>query len=88
MSNCLLPGYENADFEQQKKKLVETFRKVFSTEDGKIALNAILYDLFYFTEATTDSEQALNQYAKYFIKERLGIKNTLEISNALISIVE
>lgn len=88
MSNCLLPGYENADFEQQRKKLVETFRKVFATNDGKVVLNAILYDLFYFTEATTDSEQALNQYAKYFIKERLGIKNTLDISNALISLVE
>jgi predicted YcjX-like family ATPase len=88
MGNCLLPGYENADFEQQRKKLVETFRKVFATNDGKVVLNAILYDLFYFTEATTDSEQALNQYAKYFIKERLGIKNTLDISNALISLVE
>jgi hypothetical protein len=88
MSNCLLPGYEKATPEKQTEILTETFQRVFSTDDGKVVLNALLYDLFYFTEATTESENALNQYAKYFIKNRLGIKNTFAVSNAIIDLVK
>lgn len=88
MNKCLLPGYENSTPEKQQEILIETFRRVFKSEDGRVVLNALLFDLHYFSEATTDSEMALNQYAKYFIKNRLGIKNTFALSNAIIDLAE
>jgi len=61
---------------EKNKKLQAVFQNVFSTEEGKIALNAILTDLRFFNEAYTDAEKALNNYAKFFIRDRLGLRST------------
>lgn len=85
MSKCVIPGYETSRPEEQIKALKETFKRVFKTDDGRIVLNALLNDLFYFTEAKTEAEKALCEYAKFFLRERLGITKTLDITDALIN---
>lgn len=85
MSKCVLPGYETSSPEEQIKVLRETFKRVFKTEDGRIVFNALLNDLFYFTEAKTEAEKALCEYAKFFLRERLGVTKTLDITDALIN---
>jgi len=80
MSKCVIPGYETSSPDEQIEALRKTFKRVFKTEDGKIIFNALLNDLFYFTEA----EKALCEYAKFFLRERLGIIKTLNITNSLI----
>ncbi|UTC77574.1 hypothetical protein E4O04_05985 [Treponema sp. OMZ 799] len=85
MSKCVIPGYETSSPEDQIKALRETFKRVFKTEDGRIVFNALLNDLFYFTEAKTEAEKALCEYAKFFLRERLGVTKTLDITDALIN---
>ena len=80
---CRLPGFESAKKEQQKQELIRHFRVVFSGESGRIVLNALLKDLHFFDEANGSAESALSDYAKFFIRERLGILNSLVISDAL-----
>ncbi len=85
---CVLPGFETATPEEQNKELIKTFRRVFKTEDGKIVLNALLTDLYFFDKAKTDDEKALSEYAKFFIKERLGSYKTFNITNSIIENIE
>lgn len=61
---------------EKNRKLQAVFQRVFNSEDGKIALNAILTDLRFFNEANSIEEKALNNYAKFFIRERLGLRST------------
>lgn len=82
---CELPGFETARPDEQYEELQKTFKRVFKSADGKIVLNALLKDLFYFDAATSDAEKALSEYAKFFIRERLGVKKTLSITNAILS---
>ena len=82
---CELPGFETAKSDEQNKELQETFKRVFKSADGRIVLNALLKDLFYFDAATSDSGKALCEYAKFFIRARLGVKKTLCITDAFLS---
>ena len=82
---CELPGFETATPEEQYKELQKTFKRVFKSEDGRIVLNALLKDLFYFDSGASDAEKALCEYAKFFVRERLGIKKTLAITDAFLS---
>ena len=82
---CELPGFETARPDEQNKELQKTFKRVFQSTDGKIILNALLKDLYYFDAATSDAEKALCEYAKFFIRERLGVKKTLSITDAFLS---
>lgn len=66
---------------EQNELLVGTFRRVFGTEEGKIALNTLLTDLFLFERTHTKREQALNEYAKFFIRERLGVGDTKALTD-------
>ena len=67
--------------EERNELLVETCRKVFGTEDGKIALNVLLTDLFLYETAHTKREAVLNRYAKFFIRERLGVRDTKALTD-------
>lgn len=84
MKKSGIPGYEDEDEETQKKELQRIMRNVFSTEEGKIALNVLLTDLHYFDLCTNEGQAALSNYAKILITERLGIVNTINITNAMI----
>lgn len=81
---CVLPGYEESPPEEQARALQITCRRLFSTDDGRIVFNMLMTDLRFFDEASTGAEVALSEYAKFFLRERLGIVNTLEISDALM----
>ena len=85
---CELPGFETARPDEQNKELQKIFKRVFQSADGKIVFNALLKDLYYFDTATSDAEKALCEYAKFFIRERLGVKKTLAITDAFLSSLE
>lgn len=81
---CVLPGYENSTPEEQAQALRVACRRVFSSDEGRVIFNMLMTDLRFFDEAITEAEQSLSEYAKFFLRERLGIVNTLEVSDALM----
>jgi hypothetical protein len=88
---CILEGFEDVDdtmeLEEARKKQeeaqIEVLRsicnKVFSTNDGKIVLDMLLHDLFIFEQCHDDDDKALNQYGKYFLRERLGLTKVKDV---------
>ena len=74
--------YEELNEEEVKRLM----RRVFSTEDGKKVFNIILTDLYYFDLVRNDKEVTLQNFAKYFVNERLGIKDTVAISNFMLKV--
>jgi hypothetical protein len=74
--------------EEKNEELVAACRRVFSTEDGKIALNMLLTDLYFFDQAPGPEGAALNNYAKFFIRERLGVRGTVGLSDAVAAAAE
>lgn len=73
----------NEEFENYK--LQEAFHKVFETDDGKKVFNALLNDLHYFSICKTEGEIALRNYATFLLNQRMGIKDTLFVTNHLVS---
>lgn len=69
--------------EEQNRYLQQCFHEVFSTDKGKIVFNVLLNDLRFFSTCYTEQDNALRNYATVLIQERLGIKNTLVMSNYL-----
>jgi hypothetical protein len=67
--------------QEQNEMLVEACRKVFGTEEGKVALNMLLADLFLYERTRTEREHYLNEYAKFFIRERLGVRDTKALTD-------
>ena len=67
--------------EERNEMLVETCRKVFDTEDGRIVLNMLLTDLFLFEKIQDEQGRALNEYAKFFIRERMGVRDTKSLTD-------
>jgi len=67
--------------QQQNEMLVEACRKVFGSVEGKIVLNMLLTDLFLFEDAITERDRALNEYAKFFIRERMGVRGTKSLTD-------
>jgi len=67
--------------QKKNEMLVATCRKVFGTEEGKVALNMLLTDLFLYEQTHTKREHYLNDYAKFFIRERLGVRDTKALTD-------
>ena len=65
-------------------KIVEAFRRVFTTTEGKLVLNQLLIDLKYYDECVTETDTALNNYAKFMIKERLQVNNRSKVTAAIL----
>lgn len=66
------------------KMMVECFRRVFSTDDGKRVLHQLLLDLEFFNHRINSPQEiALNNYAKFMIFKRLGCNNDKQISDAI-----
>jgi hypothetical protein len=59
--------------------------EVFGTARGAEALNIILEDLRFFHWTDSEAERALNEYAKFFVRERLGVVDTLCITEAVMA---
>ena len=84
MKQTGLPGYQDKDDDTQRKELQKLMRRVFSTEEGKVAFNVILTDLGFFNVTHTTEEAALRNYAALLITERMGIVDTVDISNHML----
>lgn len=70
--------------EERDRLMTECFRRVFSTDEGKIVLHQILEDLkFYKVECVNDTEVILNNFAKFMIFERLKCDNYKQMTNAI-----
>jgi hypothetical protein len=70
--------------EERDRLMTECFRRVFSTDEGKIVLHQILEDLmFYKVECVNDSEVILNNFAKFMIFERLKCDNYKQMTSAI-----
>jgi hypothetical protein len=87
-SKCILPGAEQLTAQEQHTILTDTCRRVFTSNDGKVVLNMLLTDLHFFDECRSETETALNNYAKFFIRDRLGVGNTLALSNTVLAEAE
>lgn len=70
------------------KKMTELFRRVFSGQEGKTVLWQLLTDLKFFSECVTETDVALNNFAKFMIFKRLKIDNTRKITNLLVDMGE
>lgn len=74
--------------EQKDKKMKDAFKRVFTSPEGKIVLEQILIDLGYFRASNDDTENALSNYAKYLLYERLGINDTKEVTAKLLDSIK
>lgn len=69
---------------ENNDKIVRMFRELFSSPNGQIVLNQLLTDLRYFDECKTEDDTALSNYAKFLIKERLGVNLNKKITASLL----
>lgn len=65
------------------KKMTEYFRRVFSTSDGRIVLHQILTDLRFYDECVTETDTALNNFAKFMIFKRLKCDNYKQMTSKI-----
>lgn len=84
MHEFKLPGYDRANTDRKKKEINRLFQSIFMTEEGKICLNILLSDLRFFRPCESVEDKALSEYAKVFLRERLGIEDTSVITEAII----
>ena len=68
---------------ERDKRMSECFRRVFSTDEGRLVLHQILEDLRYYKECVTDTDVALNNFAKFMIFKRLKCDNYKQITSAI-----
>lgn len=80
-----VPGYDRLSDEKKKKEIIRLFQSIFITEPGKVCLNILLSDLHFFRPSESVEEKALSEYAKMFLRERLGLKDTSVLTNAIIN---
>lgn len=75
---------KKATKKDEEEEIHRIFRETFKTEDGKKCLNFILNDLLYFDVCRTQDEQALANYGKILVNQRLGITDTIALSDFMI----
>jgi hypothetical protein len=57
----------------KEKELRNIFRRVFLSPDGQEILRVLLNDWCFFDICKTDQQRALNDYAKVFLHDYLGL---------------
>lgn len=65
------------------KRMSECYRRVFSTDEGRLVLHQILTDLRFYDECNTETAVALNNFAKFMIFKRLKCDNYKQITNVI-----
>ena len=68
---------------ERDKRMSELFRRVFSTDEGKKVLHQLLTDLRFYDECVTETDVALNNFAKFMIFKRLKCDNYSQMTNVL-----
>jgi hypothetical protein len=76
---------EQQERERKRREQRQILLEVFGTPRGIQALNIILEDLRFFHWTGDEAERALNEYAKFFVRERLGVVDTLRIAEAVMA---
>lgn len=71
---------------ERDKRMTECFRRLFSTPDGRIVLHQLLTDLRFYDECVTDTDVALNNFAKFMIFKRLKVDNKKQITSLIMEI--
>ena len=71
------------DIIERDKRMSELFRRVFSTDEGKKVLHQLLTDLRFYDECITETDVALNNFAKFMIFKRLKCDNYRQMTNVL-----
>ena len=74
---------EQAEIIERDKRMSDIYRRVFSTDEGRQVLHQILTDLRFYDECITDTDIALNNFAKFMIFKRLKCDNYKQITNVL-----
>ena len=74
---------EKEEIIERDKRMSECFRRVFSTDDGRLVLHQILTDLRFYDECITETDVALNNFAKFMIFKRLRCDNYRQITNSI-----
>jgi hypothetical protein len=72
---------KNLTAQEKNEMLKETCRKVFGSDEGKIVLNMLLTDMFLFENTHTKREHVLNEYAKFFIREWMGVSGSKDLTD-------
>lgn len=73
--------------EEQEKELFRLYKKVFSSQEGRIVLTSILEDLRFFNPPTNDREEALRSYATHLL-DIVVSGDTFDMVNAMLNINE
>ena len=68
---------------ERDKRMSECYRRVFSTDEGRIVLHQLLTDLRFYDECVTDTDIALNNFAKFMIFKRLKCDNYKQMTSAI-----
>ena len=63
---------ENEQIIERDKRMSECYRRVFSTDEGRLVLHQILEDLRFYKECVTDTDIALNNFAKSLKNHKLS----------------
>ena len=71
------------DIIERDKRMSECFRRVFSTDEGKKVLHQLLIDLRFYDECVTETDIALNNFAKFMIFKRIKCDNYRQMTNVL-----
>lgn len=71
------PFWHGKDEKTQIAMIRESFQEVFSTPKGQQVLAVILEDLYYWKRTGTPEEEAMANYAKYLVSERIGCHDRL-----------
>jgi hypothetical protein len=60
------------------------FRRVFLNEDGLKILRILLNDWYFFDVCETERHRAMNDYAKYFLHQHLGLADLYLASDLML----
>lgn len=71
---------------ERDKKMTECFRRVFSSQEGRLVLHQLLEDLRFYDECISETDVALNNFAKFMIFKRLKVQNKKEITKLIMDI--
>ena len=74
---------ENKQLIERDKRMSECFRRVFSTDDGQLVLHQLLTDLRFYDECITETDVALNNFAKFMIFKRLKCDNYKQMTSKI-----
>jgi len=58
---------------KKPKEHQKIFRKLFLTAEGLEVIRVLLGDWCFFDACRNERDRAMNEYAKYFLSERLGL---------------